>query len=147
MNIVQSSIVIAFGLVSLFAFIKGCYQVFKKGNPFGEPFILFWLGIFVWGDAVVLGFFWTSVSVTCLLVQNWIMFWLTVSVFWIVRSLGEVIYWINQQFSTIVRNPPQTLIGYHWFKNDSIWFVYQIIWQCILVIAIIATILLVIELF
>jgi len=140
MNSLQFSIMVVYGSISLFAFIMGFYEVLKKHNPFGQPFILFWLGIFVWGDAVILGFFWCLVSLICFLLKDWILFLLIVSVFWVVRSLGEILYWINQQFSPIIRNPPKNLLDYHWFKNDSIWFVYQVIWQCLLVISIIITI-------
>lgn len=140
MNTLQFSIIVVYGSISLLAFIRGFYEVFKKNNPFGQPFILFWLGIFAWGDAVILGFFWCLVSLICFLLKDWILFLLIVSVFWVVRSLGEILYWINQQFSPIIRNPPKNLLGYYWFKNDSIWFVYQVIWQCLLVISIITTI-------
>jgi len=49
-------------------------------------------------------------------------------------------YWLHQQFSTLERNPPKSLLGYRFFGNDSIWFVYQIFWQCVTVIAVIASI-------
>lgn len=140
MNIVQQILVVAIGLVALLAAIKGGYEIGKKNNPFGEPLVLFWLGIFVWGDALILGIFWCLVSIFCFFLKDWILFLLIVSVFWIVRSLGEILYWINQQFSPIIRNPPKNLVGYRFFKNDSIWFIYQIVWQCVLVISIVAAI-------
>ncbi|MDD3999184.1 MAG: hypothetical protein PHR98_03755 [Candidatus Shapirobacteria bacterium] len=114
----------------------------KKNNPFGKSLIFFWLGIFVWGDAVVIGLFWFLISLICFLLKDWILFLLIISTFWIVRSLGEIIYWINQQFSPIIRNPPETLFGYKLFKNDSIWFIYQVFWQCAMVVSIIFSILL-----
>jgi len=140
MNNIQQMVVLAFGLISLLVAIRGGYEIRKKNNPFGEPFILFWLGIFVWGDAVILGFFWVLVSLVCFLLKDWILFWLIISVFWVVRSLGEILYWINQQFSPIIRNPPKNLLGFRFFKNDSIWFIYQIFWQCVLVVSIVTTI-------
>ena len=40
--------------------------------------------------------------------------WLVVSLFWVVRSTGEMIYWLNQQFSELNKNP----IGYFTFNHD-----------------------------
>jgi len=143
MNTLQFSIIIIYGIIALYALIKGFNQVYKKNNAFGQPNFLFWLGIFVWGDAVILGFFWCLVSLVSLIAKDWLLFLLIISVFWVVRSLGEISYWINQQFSPIIRNPPKNLFGFSWFKNDSIWFVYQVVWQCLLVVSIITTIYLV----
>ncbi|MBP6989377.1 hypothetical protein KBB48_01215 [Candidatus Shapirobacteria bacterium] len=140
MNDIQQIVMLVFGLISLLVAIKGGYEIGRKNNPFGEPFVLFWLGIFVWGDALVLGSFWVLVSLICFLLRDWILFWLIISVFWVVRSLGEILYWINQQFSPIIRNPPKNLLGFRFFKNDSIWFIYQIFWQCVLVVSIVTTI-------
>jgi hypothetical protein len=57
-----------------------------------------------------------------------------------VRSIGETIYWMNQQFVKKESNYYQKLTGYQFFKSDAILFIYQIFWQCISVISIIATI-------
>lgn len=98
MNTLQISTIIIYGLISILAFIKGFFEVTKKNNPFGEtPFLLF-LGIFVWSDAVMIGFFGFLISLICLLIGDWILFLLIISIFWVVRSLGEIIYWINEQF-------------------------------------------------
>lgn len=140
MNSLQNIFITLYGFISLLVFIRGFYEVAKKHNPFGESFVLFWMGVFVWGDALVLGLFWFLVSIFVFVLKDWILFLLIFSVFWVVRSLGEVVYWFSHQFSTVVRNPPETLLGYRLFKNDSIWFVYQIVWQCILVLSIVTTI-------
>ncbi len=140
MNTLQTIIISLFGIISLLATIKGTRELLINKNHFKEPRFLFWLGIFVWGDAIILGTFWFLVSLICLLLSNWILFLLIVSVFWVVRSLGEIIYWLNQQFSPIMRNPPANLFGCKLFNNDSIWFAYQIFWQCIMVISIISSI-------
>lgn len=98
------------------------------------------LGAFVWGDVVVFSGFWLFVSLLTLYTQDFLLFILILSVFWMVRSGGEVLYWFMQQFSTLHRNPPEKLLFHSVFHNDSIWFVYQIFWQCILVFTIISTI-------
>lgn len=128
------------GVMGLAAFLKGIYECKTKKNPYGETPILFPWGIFVWGDAVVIGLFWFIASMVSYLLNDAILFSLILAVFWGVRSLGETTYWFNQQFSTVDRNPPKKLRGHRLFENDSIWFVYQITHQCITVISIITSI-------
>lgn len=140
MNTIQTIFISIFGTISLLLTIKGISELSIKKNHFKETRFLFWLGIFVWGDAIILGIFWFLSSLICVLLQDWTLFLLIVSIFWVVRSFGEIIYWINQQFSSINRNPPKNLFGYRLFKNDSIWFVYQVFWQCIMVVSIISSI-------
>ncbi len=136
----QKIIVIIWGLFSLALSLKGFYESSAKKNVYGLTPHLFPFGIFVWGDAVIFGIFWTLVSVAVLILKDWILFLLIISVFWVVRSFGEAIYWLNQQFSTINRNPPEKLMFYKLFKNDSVWFIYQIFWQSITVVSLIFTI-------
>jgi len=140
MNSWQKIVVLVYGAISLFVFIKSFYEVKNKNNSFGLTPILSLLGIFVWGDGLILGIFWMLASVTTYIINSWYLFLLIISVFWVVRGLGETKYWLNQQYSKILRNPPEKLLGYSIFKNDSIWFIYQIIWQCLTVVAIIFSI-------
>jgi len=140
MDIWERGVILTYGFISFLVFLKGLFESIRKKNSFGETPFLFWIGIFVWGDGVIYGLFWFLSSLVCYLLKDWVLFLLIISVFWVVRSLGETIYWLNQQFSTINRNSPEKLRGYQFFKNDSIWFVYQIFWQCITVVSIITTI-------
>ncbi len=140
MEIWQKFLLIIWGALSLTLSIKGFNQSKVKNNVYGLTPYLLPLGIFVWGDAVIFGIFWALSSLVALFLNDWILFLLIFCVFWTVRSLGETIYWFNQQFSPIKRNPPKNLPGYKYFKNDSIWFIYQIIMQCITVISTIFTI-------
>lgn len=136
----QILFVTIWGFMSLiFAFIS-IYQTAVKKRAYGRAGFLLWMGAFVWGDGVIFGPFWTIVSFITLYLNDWILFSLFVSVFWLVRSLGETFYWFNQQFSLINRNQPQHLPGFRFFKNNSVWFVHQIFWQCITVVTIISTI-------
>jgi hypothetical protein len=139
----QYIFVFIFGLISLLISLKGFKESSSKNNSFGLTPYLLPFGIFVWGDAVIFGFFWLLVSSITLLLNDWILFLLIISVFWVVRSFGETIYWFNQQFSKINRNPPEKFWLFKYFHNDSVWFIHQIIWQCIAVISIIITIYLV----
>lgn len=140
MNNLQQTIVEIFGLINSLLFLKGFYVTkFKKG-AYQPTRPLFFLGMFVWGDVVIFGLFWIISSLVALYLKDWYLFLLTISVYWLIRSLGETIYWIAQQFSNIKRNPPEKLMGYSIFQNDSIWFAYQTAWQCVMIISIIFTI-------
>lgn len=135
----QTILVIVWGAIALFIHLRGTSESGKK-NAFGLTPHLLAYGVFVWGDAVIFGLFWFLVSIVILVIQDWILFLLLVSVFWVVRSLGESIYWLNQQFSSLNRNPPEKTRLYSYFHSDSVWFIHQIVWQCITVISVISTI-------
>ena len=142
MNKLQQIIILGYGIINLLVFIKGFYESKTKKNAYGLTPYLFFLGIFVWGDAVIFGLFGAISSIVSVLFQNFVLFLLIISIFWIVRSLGETIYWFNQQFSTKMYswNKPENLLFHSVFHNDSIWFVYQIMWQCVTVISVIFSI-------
>lgn len=131
-----------YAFVALLIFFKGFYESKFKKNAYG---LIRWLlpwGIFAWGDAVVFCPFWIIASLVTLVLGDWYLFLLIVSVFWVIRSLGEVVYWFNQQFSSKVYewNKPENLPWHSVFHNDSVWYIHQIIWQCTAVGAIIASI-------
>ena len=140
MNSWQQIIILLFALINIIFFLKGYYEVTNKKNAFGLTNYLFFLGSFVWGDMIVLGPFWILASVITSILASWYLFLLIISVFWVARSLGETIYWISEQFSGKNRNSPQTLRFYKMFKSDAVWFIYQLINQCILVASIIFSI-------
>jgi hypothetical protein len=131
---------IFFAAISFIVFLLGSIKSIKNNNAYGNTFPLYVMGIFVWGDAMVFGLFWTLASLFSLAIRSWLFFLLVESVFWIVRSFGETIYWFNQQFSVVKRAPAKKLPGYAYLENDSIWFVYQILWQCVTIISIISAI-------
>jgi hypothetical protein len=135
----QQIILLIFAAFNFAIFFKAFRECKTKKNAFGLTPWLNFLGAFVWGDAVVFSLFWALVSLVTWWLNDWLLFWLIVSVFWAVRSWGETIYWLNQQFSTIERNPPKKHILYPIFHNDSVWFVHQIIWQCVTVISIVVS--------
>lgn len=139
----QKLIAVMFAVFNFLIFLKSLNETVKKRNAYGLAGYLFFIGIFVWGDAIIISPFWVVASCFSIFLNNWYLFLLFISVFWTVRSLGETIYWFNQQFSTINRNQPEKLRGYCFFKNDSIWFIYQLVYQCLTVTSIITTIYLV----
>lgn len=101
MDIWQKVFVLAYGGLSLVFSIKGLYESAKKGNAYGVTRTLFWLGIFVWGDAVIFGFFWFLASLISYLLNDWLLFLLIISVFWVVRSLGEAIFGLTSNFRSL----------------------------------------------
>lgn len=126
-------------VVALVSAVIGVQKV-RSNRAFSITPWLYPLGIFVWGDAPILGLFWILVGVVCFYLNSLPLFFLIVSVFWLVRSVGETFYWFLQQFSMMKRNPPEQLAGYRFVKDESIWFMYQLFWQCMTVISIIFTI-------
>jgi hypothetical protein len=142
MNAWQDAVIVIYASINLVFFLKGFYESKYKKNAYGLTRLLLPLGMFVWGDAVVFGLFWVVSSIIVLVLRDWYLFLLTISIFWVVRSVGETIYWFNQQFSSKVHggNEPENLPWHSIFHNDSVWFIHQIIWQCTTVISIILSI-------
>lgn len=137
----QRGLILLFALGALILFFKGYYESKHKKNAYGLVRVLLPWGIIAWGDAVIFGPFWFIVSVVALILNDWYLFLLVVSIFWVIRSLGETIYWFNQQFSKIrAGNEPEKLPWHSIFHNDSVWYIHQIVWQCATVISIIASI-------
>ena len=140
MKLWQQTFIFIYAFFNLLVFLKGFYETKYKKNAYGLTRPLLFVGIFVWGDAVIFGLFWLLSSIVTLLLKDWYLFLLIISVFWVVRSLGETIYWFNQQFSSLNRNPVKNLPWNSIFHNDSVWFIHQIIWQCVTVISVIFSI-------
>ncbi len=136
----QELIIAAFTAYSLAALIKGVKESYKGKNTNGLTGIYALTGAFVWADAVIFGLFWVFASFVSIYLKDWILFLLFQSVFWTIRGWGEAVYFFNQQFSKQVKVKPKDMWGYGFFKNESIWFVRQIQWQCVMVIGIISTI-------
>jgi hypothetical protein len=135
----QSLLLIAlYAIGAVGALGRGIQQTFYHKNPYGLTPWLWGYGIFVWGDAIFIGFFWIVAAITSILLRNTELFLLLLSVFWLVRSGGEVIYWFLQQFASIKRDKPSTLFGHSLFPGESIWFAYQVFWQIIMVISIVS---------
>ena len=86
------SLMLLIFLYGFFAFVSlalGIRQTKKRKNPYGLTPQLIIYGIFVWGDAIIIGLFWTVVSLITVLTGNTSFFLITQAVYWIVRSMGE----------------------------------------------------------
>lgn len=143
MTLFQLILVAIYAIVSFLVFLKSLQESINKKNSYGDTYFLYPLGIFVWGDGIIVGFFWTISAFISIALKDFLFFLVIISFFWVVRSYGEMTYWFHQQFSPIIRNPAEKLVGYKYIKKDSIWFMYQVLWQCMLVISLILSIYLV----
>ena len=135
----QQIIIMLFALYSLTALIYAIKAINNK-KIYGLTPQYYLLGSFVWGDALIFGIFWILVCITMLILNDWILFLLIYSVFVVVRSLGETMYWFHHQFTTLEKNILKDMPGYKWIKSDALWFIYQIITQCVTVVSIITSI-------
>lgn len=141
MELWQQFIIILYGIIAFIAFISSFNACHRQKKSFEDTPVwsIFFTG-FVQADNVVFGLFWTAIAILTLLLNDWLLFLLTLSLFWLVRSLGETIYWFFHQFIPRGGNDPQKFWHYRFFHNDSVLFVNQIYWQCITVITSVSSI-------
>lgn len=100
--------VILFSL--LIAFLCLVFVSFKKIKKSGEflDFIYgfgFIIGAFVWEDLLTFSFLFALITLVSILVQDIRYLLLGFVVFWIVRSMGETLYFFLQQFITPKHHP------------------------------------------
>jgi hypothetical protein len=130
-----------FGIISFVTLLKALFECRIKRNAFGKVYKGCDIyGSFVWADHIVFGAFWTIVSLITVILQDSLLFLLTFSVFWLVRSIGETIYWFLQQFAPRKGNEPEKFLINYVIRGEATWFVNQIAWQCITVVTFITTI-------
>ena len=133
-------LLLVFLVVNSVILVVSFWQCYFLKNPFGRCHLAI-LGSFVWGDAVVFSIFWIILSFfTLIFVKSFNFFLFAASVYYVVRGFGETIYWLNQQFSKINRNPPKNFLIHKIFPGEAVWFIYQITWQVVMVIAIICSV-------
>jgi len=148
MEIWQILLISFLGIFSFSAFLMGLKHC-RKNNPWGLTPLYNVIGAFVWTDASIFGLFWTIVCLCLLIISwfysppvdggNWLLSLTIYSIFWLVRSIGEVIYWINEQFAVNKRNKPETLWHSKIFPGTSAYVASQVFWQCVIVVTLITT--------
>ncbi len=111
------------------------YLKSKHNQFYTDTIILSPLGIYVWGDGLVLAPFWIA-SATLAILFKLTLLWLVRYhlIFWIVRSGYEVIYWLAHQAANSDYTPP---IGRHtpWLKTNDARIIYQLIHTCVVVLS------------
>lgn len=139
MNITQL-LLASFGLLALCTFFVALQKCKTHEGRVGKPYKVCELyGSFVWMDHIILGPFWFLVTLTTLLLNDMLLFLLIVSVFWLVRSCGETLYWFLQQFHPRKGNEPEKFWINKVVPGQGVWFLNQLFWQCITVITVITT--------
>lgn len=125
-------------VVLVYALIAVCVsfvQVIQQRNPYGHAFIFIPLGAFVWGDALVLGLFWFLMSTLYFLFPMAYSPIVLAALFWLVRAGGEIFYWLLVQFVGERKEPASNHMLFPLVQSDAVWFMHQVIWQCVAVIA------------
>ncbi len=100
--ITHRKLIIFVFIYSLLATIFGFTQILH-GNFSGPSIAFVPLGILVWGDALILGFF---LSLSCLFLwhlNNKVWTGLFFSGYVGVRAFIELLYWLNLQFTSVTR--------------------------------------------
>lgn len=138
----QQILILIYALLAFFSAILGYKKCRFEKNNLGIVGFFTIYGAFVWADVVVFGIFWFLFSLVTIFLGDWVLFLLGLSLFWLVRSIGETIYWFNQQFSTIQRYRASDFpFLAKIFHNDyTVYFVLQICMQCVTVVSAILSI-------
>lgn len=103
----------------------------KTGNFFEDTLFLFPLGIYVWGDALILAPFWLISST---------FFWFVPLVFilrffllfLVIRAAYETVYWINHQFAHKQYQAP-LFRKVSWLGDHESAILYQVLNMCVIV--------------
>ncbi|PIR62326.1 MAG: hypothetical protein COU65_03955 [Candidatus Pacebacteria bacterium CG10_big_fil_rev_8_21_14_0_10_42_12] len=120
--------------LSLITFVLA-YKFSKRGSFYSDTLFLTPLGIYVWGDALILAPFWFLVSTTFLISSAEMSLFLRIYVLFLaLRSAYEVIYWLLHQ-STKSEYQPPVLRSVKWLKAQDIAILYQLFHTCIIVLS------------
>lgn len=118
-----------FLIINLIVFLRSINE--SKIKFYSDTFFLAPLGIYVWGDALVLAPFWILSSLIFIFIsQVFILKYLLI--FYITRSFFEVIYWLNHQAVKSKFNPP-LFRKFSWIKANESAILYQLIHTCVVI--------------
>src|ERR1700740_896 len=73
-------------------------------------------------------------------INNWNLFLLIFSSFWLIRSLGETLYWFLTQFTTLNKDPAEKFFLNKFFPGGAVFFINQMLWQCVSIMSLVSTI-------
>lgn len=106
-------------------------QSFKQKKFYQKTPYLFPLGVFVWGDGLVVLPFWATVCLLAAVISAHILI-VSALIFWIIRAVVEIQYWLHVQFDLSDRETGKHERLYRLCSAEP-WFVFQVAWQMILV--------------
>lgn len=124
-------------ITSLVATIMGVFQVLK-GDFSGHPYLLIPLGIFIWGDAVIVGPFLLLSSIYLWFKNDTTYSGLLLSLYATIRSFVEIIYGLNAQFTKTTRPWEYPFLNMDLVKNlgvTELHVLYQVGFTCIFVVS------------
>lgn len=122
------------GLIAVIVTLWSWRQA-RQGHFYSDTPGLWLLGIFVWGDGIILGPFWVVSAVGL----TWVpVIWVAryILVFYALRSAYEVIYWINHQVAHRDYVPP-LFRRWPWLKANESAILYQLLNTCQVVLAVV----------
>lgn len=124
-------LILLFSVVGIYSSIRS-YQNSKKNNFYGNTSFLNLFGIYVWGDGLIIGPFWLlSAGIFTVIDEMWIIRYIVL--FYAVRSLVEIIYWINHQVAQRDYNPP-LFNKISWLKPNESAILYQLLHTLVVVV-------------
>ncbi len=100
---------------------------------YSDTFALSVLGIFVWGDGLILGPFWLFASLLFIVLSP-LMITRFILLFYAIRFAFEVVYWINHQVAQKKYMPP-LFRHISWLKPQEGAILYQILTTCVCLLA------------
>jgi len=134
-------IILIIGLIASVTSFAAFFAAKDKSRILARPYkICEPMGSFVWADHVIFGPFWSIVSFVTYFLNDWKLFLLIFSAFWLIRSSGETMYWFFQQFYPRAGNEPSKFWINRYVPGEAVWFMHQIFWQCVTVFSLILTI-------
>ena len=104
----HKKILLIIGLCALVSTVLG-FTNYAENNFSGISWPFIWMGIFIWGDAMILG---TFLFISCIFLwfkNNSTFTGMLFSAYVFIRSSVEILYNLNAQFSTISR-PWETFV-------------------------------------
>lgn len=121
------------GLIGVSLVVFGvAIQRCKQGHFYSDTPYLFWMGIFVWGDALVLAPFWILAALVFIVISP-LLILRYVLTFFVIRAAYEVVYWINHQVVNREYMPP-LLRKITWLKPMDAAILYQLLNMCQVII-------------
>ncbi|MEN8253343.1 MAG: hypothetical protein ABFQ62_03140 [Patescibacteria group bacterium] len=118
-------------VLSVFIFSLSVFKS-KRKQFYSDTNYLIPIGIFVWGDALILAPFW---MISSIIFMFWPILWIFryVLLFWIFRSAYEVVFWINHQVIQKNYKPP-LFRKIKWLGAEEAGILYQLLNMCQLIL-------------
>lgn len=148
----MSLILLILGWVNFLLFWLSLYKV--RHNK-AKVELIYWaipLGAFTWEDLLVFSLFNLLAAIVVLLARDLRLGLLILIVFWSVRNLGEILYWLGQQFCQPTVYPHNQYQDLKFLQQvtgkislQQLFIIMQVLHQALLVISLVALVLLLIH--